>query len=217
MYQYILFDLDGTLTDPREGITKSVQYALQKMGIDEPDLRVLEHFIGPPLRSEFMQSYGFSETDAEQATAFYRERFSVRGWSENVLFDGVHELLTALRANGRQLAIASSKPSVFVSKILDLFDLTQYFDVIAGAALDGSIDTKAQVVAIALDRLHVEDKTASVLVGDRFHDVEGAAENGIDCIGVTFGFGGAKELQQAGAVRIVDSMQALRGVLLHGE
>ncbi|WP_283674644.1 HAD hydrolase-like protein [Butyricicoccus sp. Marseille-Q5471] len=214
MFSYVLFDLDGTLTDPREGITKSVQYALHKMSIDEPDITALEHFIGPPLREEFARSYGMDESAAELATAYYRERFSVSGWQENMLFDGVPALLSKLKENGKRLAIASSKPTVFIEKILHLFEIDVYFDVVSGATLDGTIGKKAQVVQNALEQLGVTDLSSAVLVGDRFHDVEGAAQNGISCIGVTFGFGGREELEQAGAARVVDTMSELQEVLL---
>lgn len=213
MKHYILFDLDGTLIDPREGITKSVQYALHAVGIDEPDLSALEHFIGPPLYTEFVRCYGFDDATSKQAVAAYRERFGAVGWHENLLFDGVPALLQALKAAGRQLAIASSKPTVFVEKILDLFKITPFFDVVSGATLDGSISTKAQVVAQALNLMHA-DRAQTVLVGDRLHDVEGAQQNGIACVGVTFGFGGRAELEEAGADYIVDTMAELQTLLL---
>lgn len=213
MYQYILFDLDGTLTDPREGITKSVQYALAKMGIEEPDLSALEHFIGPPLYDEFRRCYDFDDVQAKQAVAAYRERFSVDGWKENILFDGVPAMLKTLRAAGKTLAIASSKPTLFVEKILELFEIASYFDVVSGATLDGSISTKAQVVERALTLLSVKDRKSAVLVGDRMHDVEGARSCGIDCVGVTFGFGGLQELRQAGAKYIVQDFAELMHLL----
>lgn len=213
MYQYILFDLDGTLTDPREGITKSVQYALSKMGIEEPDLTALEHFIGPPLYDEFRRCYDLDDTQAKQAVAAYRERFSVHGWKENLLFDGVPTMLQTLRAAGKTLAVASSKPTVFVKKILELFEIAPYFDAVSGATLDGSISTKAQVVEQALAMLSVRNRKDVVLVGDRMHDVEGAQLCAIDCVGVTFGFGGFEELQQAGAKYIVQDFAELIQVL----
>ena len=209
MYHYILFDLDGTLTDPREGITKSVQYALAKMGIEEPDLSALEHFIGPPLYDEFRRCYNFDDAQAKQAVAAYRERFSVHGWKENILFDGVPAMLQTLRDAGKTLAVASSKPTVFVEKILELFEIAPYFDAVSGATLDGSISTKAQVGEQALAMLSVEDRKDVVLVGDRMHDVEGARLCAIDCVGVTFGFGGLRELQQAGAKHVVQDFSEL--------
>ncbi len=214
MYQYILFDLDGTLTDSREGITKSVQYALDQIGIHEPDLTSLEHFIGPPLYDEFMRCYGFSPEVAKTAVAAYRERYNEVGWKENLLFDGIPAVLKALGDAGRKLGVASSKPKVFVERILNLFDIAQYFDVVSGATLDGKVSTKAQVLDCALNGLGVTDKAQAVLVGDRMHDVEGAKAHGIDCVGVTFGFGGRQELAEAGAAHIVDTMDELQAVLL---
>ncbi len=214
MYQYILFDLDGTLTDSREGITKSVQYALDKMGIHEPDLKPLERFIGPPLYDEFRRSYGFDDAEAKQAIDFYRERFGVVGWKENLLYDGIPELLKALTEAGKTLSTASSKPAFFIDKIVKYFDIEQFFTVVAGATLDGSIGTKTQVVQQALERLNVQDRSQAVLIGDRLHDAEGARACGIDCIGVTFGFGSREELESAGANHVVDRVDELLPLLV---
>ena len=214
MYQYILFDLDGTLTDSREGITKSVQYALDKMGIHEPDLKPLERFIGPPLYDEFRRSYGFDDAEAKQAIDFYRERFGVVGWKENLLYDGIPELLKALTEAGKTLSTASSKPAFFIDKIVKYFDIEQFFTVVAGATLDGSIGTKTQVVQQALKRLNVQDRSQAVLIGDRLHDAEGARACGIDCIGVTFGFGSREELESAGANHVVDRVDELLPLLV---
>ena len=214
MYQYILFDLDGTLTDSREGITKSVQYALDKMGIHEPELKPLERFIGPPLYDEFRRSYGFDDAQAKQAIAFYRERFGVVGWKENMLYNGIPELLKALTDAGKTLSTASSKPAFFIDKIVKYFNIDQYFTVVSGATLDGTIGTKTQVTQQALDRLRVQDLSQAVLVGDRLHDVEGAKQCGIDCIGVTFGFGDREELEDAGAKHVVDRVEELLPLLM---
>lgn len=214
MYQYILFDLDGTLTDSSEGITKSVQYALDKMGIHEPDLKPLERFIGPPLYDEFRRSYDFDDAEAKQAIDFYRERFGVVGWKENLLYDGIPELLKALTEAGKTLSTASSKPAFFVDKIVKYFNIEQYFTVVSGATLDGSIGTKTQVVQQALKRLNVQDRSQAVLIGDRLHDAEGARACGIDCIGVTFGFGSREELESAGANHVVDRVDELLPLLV---
>ena len=214
MYQYILFDLDGTLTDSREGITKSVQYALDKMGIHEPELKPLERFIGPPLYDEFRRSYGFDDAQAKQAITFYRERFGVVGWKENMLYNGIPELLKALTDAGKTLSTASSKPAFFIDKIVKYFNIDQYFTVVSGATLDGTIGTKAQVTQQALDRLRVQDLSQAVLVGDRLHDVEGAKQCGIDCIGVTFGFGDREELEDAGAKHVIDRVEELLPLLM---
>ena len=214
MYQYILFDLDGTLTDSREGITKSVQYALDKLWIHEDDLTKLEQFIGPPLHEQFMAAYGLDDADAHMAVAAYRERFSVIGWKENILFEEVPQLLSDLKKAGRIVAIASSKPRIFVDKILEYFHVDQYFDVVSGASLDGVVSTKSQVVQQAIAELNILALSEVVLVGDRLHDVEGAHQNGVACIGVTFGFGGREELETAGADVIAESFGELKQLLL---
>ena len=188
--------------------------ALDKMGIHEPELKPLERFIGPPLYDEFRRSYGFDDAQAKQAIAFYRERFGVVGWKENMLYNGIPELLKALTDAGKTLSTASSKPAFFIDKIVKYFNIDQYFTVVSGATLDGTIGTKAQVTQQALDRLRVQDLSQAVLVGDRLHDVEGAKQCGIDCIGVTFGFGDREELEDAGAKHVVDRVEELLPLLL---
>ena len=142
MFQYCLFDLDGTLTDPREGITKSVQHALRYFGIEEPDLKKLEPFIGPPLKDSVMEYYGLSEEQAKKAIEVYRERFAPIGVLENQIFPGIPQLLKKLQKSGTHLAVASSKPAVFVHQILRHFDIEKYFEVIVGSELDGTRGSK---------------------------------------------------------------------------
>lgn len=211
MYKYILFDLDGTLTDPREGITKSVQYALAKMGIEEPDLKKLEPFIGPPLVDSFQEFYGFSLEDAKKATSFYREYFTVKGLYENELFDGVPQMLQSLKENGQVVAIASSKPEPFVQRILDNFEISRYFDYVCGSTLDETRTKKEEVIEELLRRMNLseEEKKQMLMVGDRRHDVEGAACFGIPCLGLSLGFAAEGELEKAGAVEIVDSIREI--------
>ena len=175
-YQTVLFDLDGTLTDPREGITRSIQYALGKLGIDEPDLTQLEHFIGPPLLQAFMQFYGFDEAKAWEAVNFYRERFKVTGLYENRVFEGVMPLLEDLSGQGRQLYVATSKPWVFAREIARHFDFAKHFKVIYGSELEGL------------------DPATTLMIGDRKHDLIGAHSNGLDSAAVGYGFGSFEEL-----------------------
>lgn len=206
-YSIILFDLDGTLTDPKEGITKSIQYALNKMGIIENDLEKLTPFIGPPLLQSFMEVYNFSEEEANQTLQFYRERFSVTGLFENEVYEGIEELLSNLKQSNYRLAVATSKPTVFAKRILDHFELSQYFEVIVGSELDGTRTAKGEVIAEVLKQMNIEeDKVHSVMIGDRKHDMIGALENGIDCIGVTYGYGSQEELNKANATYIVHSV-----------
>lgn len=193
-YQSILFDLDGTLTDPREGITRSVQFALAKLGIDEPDLRALEHFIGPPLLQCFIHSYALDQTTAWQAVRHYRERFAEVGLYENRVFEGVEELLQLLQAQGRHLYIATSKPALFAEQIARHFDFARHFKVIYGSELDGTRTDKVELIRHLLEQ---EGLCANdcLMIGDRKHDLIGARHNGLDAAAVGYGFGSAEELQ----------------------
>lgn len=214
VYEYILFDLDGTLTDPGEGITKSVQYSLRRMGIEE-ETQNLVSFIGPPLRDEYMRRFHMNEEQAEQAVRYYRERFSVKGIFENKVIPGIPDLLQKLKAMGRRLAVATSKPEVYSVRILEEYDLLQYFDCVAGSCLDGTRETKAEVTAYALQQLGVSPdlKRKAVLIGDRSYDMEGARANGIDGIGVRFGYALEGELEAAGAVQIASDPAQLGRIL----
>lgn len=210
MSEIILFDLDGTLTDSAEGITKSVQYALTHFGIRINDLKTLECFVGPPLKEQFMQFCNFSEEEAAKAVEFYRERYSAIGLYENRPYDGIYEMLELLRSHGKILAVASSKPECFVKEILKHFDLAKYFAVVVGSELDGKRTRKADVIEEALRRLNCQEHRECVLmVGDRSYDVEGAKECGLQCIGAAFGYGSREELQKAGAVYIAQKVEDL--------
>lgn len=192
-YQNVLFDLDGTLTDPREGITRSIQFGLSKMGIDEPDLSKLEHFIGPPLLQQFMASYGFDEARAWEAMGYYRERFAVTGLYENEVFEGVTPLLEELVAQGRQLFIATSKPHIYAREIARHFDFARHFKVIYGSELDGTRTNKVELIA-HLMREEGLDPATTLMIGDRKHDLIGARSNGLDSAAVGYGFGSFEEL-----------------------
>ena len=190
MYQLVLFDLDGTLTDPGVGITNSVAHALKKFGLAVPERAALYKFIGPPLHESFERYYGFSQEQAQTAVAYYREYFREKGIYENFVYDGVEELLKALRGAGRTLAVATSKPEVFAKQILEHFHLDPYFTYVAGANLDGTRTRKDQVIACALRGCGVEAPAAAVMVGDREYDIWGARKQGLDSIGVLYGYGG---------------------------
>lgn len=219
MKNYLLFDLDGTLTDPREGICTCVQYALASFGIEEPDIGRLEPFIGPPLKDSFMEFYGMSEEQAEAAVEKYRERFKDKGIFENKLYDGIPQLLQALNSKGMFLAVASSKPTVFVERILEHFGIRKYFKVVVGSELDGTRVNKGEVVEEALRQLFGEEpveKNKVFVIGDRRFDVEGAKAAGVDSVGVTYGYGGMEELREAKADYIVRSVEELQRFLLRG-
>lgn len=192
-YQTILFDLDGTLTDPRLGITRSIQFALSRLGIDEPDLSKLQHFIGPPLLQAFMQFYGFDEAKAWQAVGFYRERFRVTGLYENRVFDGVVELLETLASQDRQLYIATSKPWEFAREIARHFDFAKHFKVIYGSELDGTRTEKVELIGYLMSEEGL-DPRQTLMIGDRKHDLIGGKRNGLDVAAVGYGFGSQEEL-----------------------
>jgi phosphoglycolate phosphatase len=219
MFEYILFDLDGTLTNPKEGITKSVQYALADFEIDEPDLDKLETFIGPPLKDSFRDFYGFNEEKTDMAVEKYRERFTDIGIFENKIYPGIKDMLSKLHKKGKMIAIASSKPTVMVERILEHFDIDGYFDVVVGSELDGRRSRKEEVVEEALSQLVPQNKIgkAVAMVGDRKFDIEGAKEFGLTGIGVSYGFAPKGELEKAGAEYIVDTVDELYALLTKGE
>ncbi|MBP5606559.1 MAG: HAD family hydrolase [Ruminiclostridium sp.] len=204
MYRNILFDLDGTLTDPGVGITNSVIYSLRKFGIEVDDRRSLYRFIGPPLRESFMRFYGFSEEQAELAVTYYREYFRKDGMFENELYGDIPELLSRLKESGRTLIVATSKPEEFAVEILRHFGIYDRFDLVAGATMDSRRNEKADIIAYALESRGISDKASAVMIGDREHDIFGAKKNGLDSVGVLFGYGTYDELRDAGADRIAE-------------
>ena len=215
-YTHILFDLDGTLTNPKEGITKCVQHALMHFGIEEPDLNKLTPFIGPPLVTSFMEFYGMTQEQAQEAVKIYRERFSTVGLFENLVPDGIPEMLKELRSQGRILAVASSKPEEYVIRILDRFKLSEYFDEVTGATMDGSRSEKKDVIEETLKRLGKTGSRSGILMtGDRRHDVEGATACGIDSLGVYTGFAPDGELEEAGATYVFYSINEMAEFLIN--
>lgn len=209
-YKYILFDLDGTLTDSADGIINSVIYALDKKGIKEDDREKLKAFVGPPLTDSFMKYYGMSREEASmEMTPLYREYFNEFGWKENTVYDGVPEMLQTLKEAGKHLIVATSKPEVFAKRILDYFDLAKYFDYIGGSTLDGRISSKDQVIAYVLEQIGSEHVDEMIMVGDREHDVFGAEKNGLPCVGVLYGYGDRAELESAGAAVICETAMEL--------
>ena len=199
MKKYILFDLDGTITDPKEGITKSVAYALSKFGIKVDSLNELCKFIGPPLKDSFIEYYNFNDDEAEKAIKYYREYFSDRGIYENQVYKGFEDILISLKENNKVLIVATSKPTIFAQKILEHFNLRKYFSFVSGSNLDGTRVKKSEVIQYALERNNIKDLSEVIMIGDRKHDVYGAKEIGIESIGVLYGYGDYKELYDSGA------------------
>lgn len=212
--EVILFDLDGTLTDPKAGITKSVAYALDSFGIKTEDLDDLCCFIGPPLKDSFMNFCAFSEADAVRAIEKYREYFKDTGLFENELYAGIDSMLQRLSAAGRQLVVATSKPKIFADRILEHFKIAHYFKVVCGSELDGTRTKKSEVIRYALEKAGITDVNKAIMVGDREHDVIGANDVGIPCIGVLYGYGSREEFEKAGAALIVESVEELGEALL---
>ena len=227
--RYALFDLDGTLSESAPGITKSVQYALRHFGIEDPDLKKLETFVGPPLRDEFHRRYGFDDAQCTAAVEKYRERYRNIGIFECEMYEGIYELSKACSGKGIHLAVASSKPEEFVVRIMEHFGIAQYFDVICGARMEddhhniSGVDSKEYVVRKALQALSdadgavILDRDNAVMVGDRDLDICGAIRNGVTSVGVTFGYGTRQELEEAKADHIFDTVQELSDYLLAGE
>lgn len=215
-YNYVLFDLDGTLTDPKVGITKSVAYSLKKMrGLDiDPDS--LTKFIGPPLMESYAEYYKFSQSEAHDAIEYYREYFKDKGIFENEIYDGIEEVLKELRKRkGLKIAVATSKPTVFAEAIIEHFSLGEYFDEVVGSNLDGTRSRKSEVIEEVLRRLEVEDRGKVIMVGDRRHDIIGAKEAGTASLGVEYGYGDYEELRGAEADYIVKDMKALKEFFIH--
>ena len=212
--RYVLFDLDGTLTDPGPGITNCVAYALEKFGIHPESREELYPYIGPPLVPSFQEYHGLNAEQAEQALLYYRERFSVKGLYENEVYAGIPALLSALRDRGDRLIVATSKPEEFTNRILAHFDLAKYFDFVGGNTLDESRPTKAAVIGYIQETFPDISAENAVMVGDRKYDVEGAHACGLPAIGVLYGYGDRAELESVGADKIVSSVEELTSVLL---
>ncbi len=212
MYDYVLFDLDGTISDSSEGITKGIQIALKHMGIEE-ERENLSKFIGPPLKYSFTTFYDFNEEQCDIAVKKYREYYGKIGLFENRAYDGIGDLLKKIKERGKKIAVATSKPEKFSVQILEKFGLLEYFDIISGASMDGVRADKYEVIIEALNRFGDPDRSRVVLVGDTRFDVEGASKAGIDCIGVLYGFGTRESLEKAGVKYIAESMEDILNYL----
>jgi len=212
-YDVILFDLDGTLTDSSPGIINSIIHALKKYNIEVKDKTQLRKFLGPPLHESFAEFYGFDAEKAMEAVSFYREYFSTKGLLENDVYDEITDMLCELADKGKRLILATSKPQPFTDRIMQHFDLAKYFECIAGLNMDGTRSKKAEVIAYALNKCNITDKSKAVMIGDREHDIIGASAVGIDSIGVEYGYGDYAELNNAGASYIVKTVSELKNLL----
>lgn len=213
-YKIILFDLDGTLSDPKVGITKSIQYALQKLDIVEPNLDKLECFIGPPIQVSFAEFYGFNEEKTQKAIDFYRERYKQKGMFENELYPNISLVLKSLKEQKYTLIVATSKPTVFAEQILKYFNIDQYFELIVGSNLDDTRTSKTEIIQYILDIYKDHNLDDFIMIGDRKHDIIGAKNVGIDSIGVTYGYGSIEELSQSNPTYIVESALQLMDIFM---
>ncbi|MBJ8069397.1 phosphoglycolate phosphatase [Bacillus mycoides] len=210
MYTTFLFDLDGTLTDPKEGIINSVLYALEKIGIEEVNISELDSFIGPPIQQSFVDRYNMNEIEVERAVFYFREYLKQSGLLENKVYDGIGALLQELKDAGNRLFVATSKPTVFAEQVIEHFQLTSFFEEIVGSNLDGTRIKKEEIIAHILQTNEELQKEEMVMIGDRKHDVIGANSNGIASIGVLYGYGNENELSDAGAIHIVKDVEELQ-------
>lgn len=216
-YQYILFDLDGTITESGPGIMNSVAHALKKLGAKEQPESILRKFVGPPLAQSFMKFCGIPKEQTDYAISLYREYYKRQGMFENRIYPGVEEMLDLLKKNGKKLAIATSKPEVFSVQILEHFHMADYFELICGATLDEKRVKKEEVIQYTLESLKIQpgDKKKVLMVGDREHDILGAKRNGLDSLGVLYGYGSRPELAGAGADYIVETAMEIPKLLLN--
>ena len=210
----LFFDLDGTLTDPGLGITNAVMYSMGKYGMEIPPRQELYKFIGPPLTWSYQTYFGFSEEKSIEAVKFYREHYSVIGLFENEVYPGIPELLQKLRAAGKTLVVATSKPEKFAVQILEHFGLAEYFHHICGASFDGKIGTKHEVIEYALGRCREPERERVLMIGDREHDILGAKASGLGSLGVLYGYGDRAEHEAAGADAIAETVAELEKLLL---
>lgn len=212
-YHNVLFDLDGTLTDPKEGIINSILYSLEKLGIKENHTGELDSFIGPPLRSSYIERYRLTDKVADKAVTFYREYFSSRGIYENNVYPGIKELLESLSSKEFRLFLATSKPTVFSERILHHFNLEKYFSAIIGSNLDNTRTDKTEIIAYAVSNYNLKPED-SVMVGDRMHDILGARNNFMKAIAVTYGYGSPEELQSSRPDYMADDCKELESIIL---
>lgn len=209
----VAFDLDGTLTNPERGLVASFSYALGKMGVDYGDKQSLKQFIGPPLYDEWQRCYGFTPEESGEALRLFREYFSVYGWWDNELYPGVFDMLKLLKNEGKTIVLATSKPEIFAKKILNFFDISQFFDFIGGASTDKTRDKKWEVISYVLESIGNVNSSDVVLVGDRKYDAEGAKICGIDSLGVLYGHGSREEILNAGFTAVANTVSDVYAML----
>ena len=214
MKDIILFDLDGTITDPKEGITKSLAYALAHFDINVENLDDLCKFIGPSLQATFCKEYNFNQADSEKAITLYRERFADVGIYENLMYDGMDVMLDTLKRNGKTIILATAKPTVFAEKILAHFNIAQYFSFVSGSELNGDRSDKKEIIEYALDKMNITEIDRTIMVGDRKYDIDAANDVKMDTIGVLYGYGDLAELTKHKSTYIAKDVEELTDIIL---
>ncbi|MBP5379648.1 MAG: HAD hydrolase-like protein [Ruminococcus sp.] len=211
-FDTLLFDLDGTLTDSTEGIIKCLEYALERMGYEVPE--DTNKFLGPPLYRSFADFCGMNEEQVNEAVRIFRERYSDVGLFENRVYDGIPEMLQRLRDGGKRIMVATSKPEVYAVRIFDRFGLSQFFEIVGGANINGTRNDKDEVIEYVLDKAGISDRSSVLMIGDRRQDVLGAHKTGLKCMGILWGFGSIEELTEAGADFIAETPEKAADMLL---
>ena len=211
-FDTLLFDLDGTLTDSTEGIVRCLEYALERMGFDIPE--DTNKFLGPPLYRSFAEFCGMNEEQVNEAVRIFRERYSTVGLFENRVYEGVPEMLKRLRDGGKRIMVATSKPEVYAVRIFDRFGLSQFFEIVGGANINGTRNDKDEVIEYVLGKAGISDRSSVLMIGDRRQDVIGAHKTGLKCMGILWGFGSIEELTEAGADFIAETPEKAADMLL---
>ena len=211
-FDTLLFDLDGTLTDSTEGIVRCLEYALERMGYDIPEDTNI--FLGPPLYRSFAEFCGMNEEQVNEAVRIFRERYSTVGLFENRVYEGVPEMLKRLRDGGKRIMVATSKPEVYAVRIFDRFGLSQFFEIVGGANINGTRNDKDEVIEYVLGKAGISDRSSVLMIGDRRQDVLGAHKTGLKCMGILWGFGSIEELTEAGADFIAETPEKAADMLL---
>ena len=214
-FDNLFFDLAGPLTDPAEGITNSLAYALDYLKIEYPSKEALTRHIGPPLKYTFTVDYGLDDETADLALKKYREHFTEIGIFENRLFGGIKELLSDLKKNSKKIYLATTKPRPFAERILEHFDIIEYFDVVSGSEFNGERSEKNEVIEHICKLAGITDRSTCVMIGDRKYDIEGAHQCGMPCIAVSFGYGNLQEFEKANADYIIGSVEELHNLLIN--
>lgn len=213
-YAAVLFDLDGTITDSKPGILNSIRYALNKYGLEVPSDEQLQTFIGPPLKEQFMVTFGLTEAQGVRLVEAYREYYGEKGIFENSVYDGIPQLLHELKKHDLKILMATAKPELYAKRIAEHFEFDEYFDFIGGACMDGRRTDKYEVIEYVLESCRITDRSRTVMVGDRRHDMEGAARAGIGSLGVLYGYGSREELIRAGAEILANDPQETAEIIL---